>query len=128
MAFTLADDVVQAAHLSDLTPAQTRLALAVGLFAEDRLTLAQAADLAGLNRLAFQRHLAARGIPLHYGQEGFDMDLATIEGQHGGNGSLVGKPWLALRDSAHFVGDPFAPVVSEEEIVVLQKTAGGVGS
>jgi predicted HTH domain antitoxin len=64
--------------LSELTREQTRLALAIGLFAEDRLTLAQAADLAGLDRLAFQQRLAARGIPLHYGQEGFDMDLAEL--------------------------------------------------
>jgi predicted HTH domain antitoxin len=78
MPFTLEDDLAQAAHLSDLTPEQTRLALAVGLFAEDRLTLAQAAALAGLDRLAFQRHLAARGIPLRYQQEGFDMDLAEL--------------------------------------------------
>jgi len=76
MAFILEDDVALA--LSDLTPEQTRLALAVGLFAENRLTLAQAADLAGLDRLGFQRHLSARGIPLHYGQEGFDMDLAEL--------------------------------------------------
>jgi predicted HTH domain antitoxin len=78
MAFTLEDDLAQAAHLSDLTPEQTRLALAIGLFAEDCLTLAQAADLAGLDRLAFQQRLAVRGIPLHYGPEGFDMDLAEL--------------------------------------------------
>ncbi len=78
MPFTLEDDLAQAAHLDELTPEQTRLVLAVGLFAENRQTLAQAAALAGLDRLAFQRHLAARGIPLHYGQEGFDMDLAEL--------------------------------------------------
>lgn len=78
MAFTFADDLAQAAHLDELTPEQTRLVLAVGLFAENRQTLTQAAALAGLDRIAFQRHLAARGIPLHYGQEGFDMDLAEL--------------------------------------------------
>ena len=129
MALLLEDDLAQAAHLSDLTPEQTRLALAVGLFAEDCLTLAQAAHLSGLDRLGFQRHLAARGIPLHYGQEGFDMDLAAMKEQHGGNENpAAGKPWLALRGSAHFVGDPFAPVVSEEEISVLQKAGNDVGS
>ena len=78
MAFTLEDDLAQAARLPELTPEQTRLALAVGLFAEERLTLAQAAALAGLDRLGFQRHLATRGIPLHYGEEGFDLDLAEL--------------------------------------------------
>ena len=79
MAFTFEDDLVQAAHLSDLTSDQTRLVLAVGLFAEERHTLAQAAELAGQDRLAFQRHLAARGIPLHYGSDGFEMDLAELD-------------------------------------------------
>ena len=36
------------------------------------------ADIARLDRLAFQRHLAARGIPVHYGQEDFEMDLAEL--------------------------------------------------
>ena len=55
-----------------------RLVLAVGLFAEEVLTLAQAAVLAGLDRFDFQRHLAAKGISVHYGQQGFDMDLAEL--------------------------------------------------
>jgi predicted HTH domain antitoxin len=80
MAFILEDDLAQAAHLSELTPEQTRLVLAVGPIrgGSAKLTLAQAADLAGLDRLAFQCHLAAPGIPLQYGQEGFDMDLAEL--------------------------------------------------
>lgn len=128
MPFTFEDDLAQAARLDELTPEQTRLVLAVGLFAENRQTLAQAAALAGLDRLAFQRHLAARGIPLHYGREGFDMDSAAIKERNGGNENPAGKPWLALRGSARFVGDPFAPVVSEDEISVLQKAENGIGS
>ena len=128
MPFTLEDDLAQAAHLDELTPEQTRLVLAVGLFAENRQTLAQAAALAGLDRIVFQRHLAARGIPLHYGREGFDMDLAAIKERHGGDEGAAGKPWLALRGSARYVGDPFAPVVSEEEISVLQKATDDVSS
>ena len=129
MPFTLEDDLAQAARLDELTPEQTRLVLAVGLFAENRQTLAQAAALAGLDRITFQRHLAARGIPLHYGPEGFDLDLAAIkERPDKDENPAAGKPWLALRGSARFVGDPFAPVVSEEEISVLQKAESGVGS
>jgi len=30
------------------------------------------------------------------------------------------KPWLKLRGRGHFSGDPFAPVVTEEEIEVLR--------
>lgn len=111
MAFIVEDGLAQAAHLSDLTPEQTRLALAVGLFAEDCLTLVQAAALAGQDRLSFQQRLAARGISLHGIREG-----------------LEDRPWMALRGSACFVGDPFAPVVTEEEVAVLQGAESGVGS
>ena len=85
----------------------------MGLFAEDCLSLAQAALVARLDRVSFQRHLALRGIA-----------VAALEQESSGrNGDTtpMDKPWLALRDSACFVGDPFAPVVSEEEIVALQK-------
>jgi len=30
------------------------------------------------------------------------------------------RPWLALRDKSHFAGDPFAPVVQEQDIETLQ--------
>ena len=30
------------------------------------------------------------------------------------------KPWLALRGSARFIGDPFEPTVSESEIECLK--------
>ncbi len=114
MTFKLEDGMAQAARLPDLTPDQTRLALAVGLFAEDRLTLAQAAALAGLDCEDFQQRLVARGIPLQSGRGSIDLGGAD-------------KPWKALRGSAFFVGDPFAPVVSEEEISVLQKADSSAG-
>ncbi len=75
MQLTLDDDLVNSARL---TEAQARLTLALNLFAEDRLTLAQAARLAGLNRLAFQGELSARQIPQHYGEEELAGDLAVL--------------------------------------------------
>ncbi len=48
MAFTLEDDLAQAAHLSELTPEQTRLVLAARLlaaFGEDRAQWSSAEDL-----------------------------------------------------------------------------------
>jgi predicted HTH domain antitoxin len=78
MSFILEDDLIQAAGLADLSPEQTKLVLAVGLFAEGRVTLARAGMLAGLDRLEFQRHLASLGIPLHYGPDGFEMDMAEL--------------------------------------------------
>lgn len=68
-----------AAHLDELTEDQARLAFAVGLFAQQRLTLAQGASLAGLDRLAFQKELAAREIPIHYGSREFAEDLADLD-------------------------------------------------
>lgn len=32
----------------------------------------------------------------------------------------AGKPWLALRGKGRFTGDPFAPVVEEEQIDALK--------
>lgn len=76
MQLTLDDDIVLSANLSE---ADMLLALALALFQEDRLTLAQAAHLSGLDRLAFQRQLAARQIQIHYGEEDFAEDLRTID-------------------------------------------------
>jgi len=51
----------------------------VTLFQQDRLTLGQTAAFAGLTQLEMQRILAARQIPLHYGPEDLDHDLATVK-------------------------------------------------
>ena len=76
MPVTISDDVWTAAHLSE---AELRLELAVGLFREERLTLAQASRLAEIDQFAFQSVLADREIPIHYGIEEFHEDLRTIE-------------------------------------------------
>ena len=99
-----------AARLAMLTQEEARRAFALGLFVEEFLTLAQAARLADLDRLAFQRLLASHEIPVHYGIEEFEQDLATIQDRLGGSGQSDDKPWLALRGSARFVGDPVAPI------------------
>ncbi len=76
MQLTINDDIVLSANLSD---EDILLALALALFQEDRITLAQAGRLCGLDRNAFQHHLAARKIPVHYGTRELDDDLRTIE-------------------------------------------------
>lgn len=75
MTVTIADDVLQAAHMS---AEELRRELAVLLFQQDRLTLAQAARLAEVDRLRFQHLLASRGIPIHYDLEDFEQDLDTL--------------------------------------------------
>ena len=76
MPVTIPDEVLAAAHLSEV---EMRRELAVALFREERLTLAQASRLAEMNQFAFQSILADRQIPVHYGIEEFREDLRTIE-------------------------------------------------
>jgi predicted HTH domain antitoxin len=72
MDVTLPDELVRATRL---TEAEVKTELAVTLFQQERLTLGQAALLAGLPQLDFQRLLASRKIPLHYGPEEMEQDL-----------------------------------------------------
>ena len=76
MPVTISDDVLAAAGL---TEADLRLELAVALFREERLTLAQASRLAKTDHFAFQSVLADRQIPIHYGVEEFQEDLRAID-------------------------------------------------
>jgi predicted HTH domain antitoxin len=75
MRVTIPDDVLAAAHISG--PELIR-ELAVALFQQERLTLAQASRLAEMAQLDFQALLADRKIPLHYGIEDFHQDLQTL--------------------------------------------------
>ena len=70
------DDLVRA---SGLTEGELRLELAVTLYRDDRLTLGQAARLASLPQEAMLEVLAKRRIPVHYGIEDLEQDLANLE-------------------------------------------------
>ena len=58
---------------------QLRFDLALGLFVDNKVSLGQASKIARMGGIQFQRELAARKIPLHYGIEEFREDLRTIE-------------------------------------------------
>ncbi len=75
MPVTISDEVLIAAHL---TEPQIRQELALALFQQERLTLAQASRLAETSQLEFQALLAERQIPIHYGVEEFREDLRTL--------------------------------------------------
>jgi predicted HTH domain antitoxin len=75
MPATISDDVLLAAHLSE---PELRRELALTLFQQERLTLAQASRLAEITQLAFQALLAQRQIPIHYGVEEFREDLRIL--------------------------------------------------
>ena len=75
MPFTISDEVLTAAHISE---PELKRELALSLFQQERLTLAQASRLAEMSQLAFQSLLAERQIPIHYGVEEFREDLRTL--------------------------------------------------
>jgi len=49
------------------------------LFQQDRLTLAQAARLAGISRVQLQHVLAARGLNVHFTLDDWQDDLKTLD-------------------------------------------------
>ena len=75
MPVTISDEVLVAAHI---TEPELKQELALTLFQQERLTLAQASRLAEMSQLAFQALLAERQIPIHYGAEEFREDLRTL--------------------------------------------------
>jgi predicted HTH domain antitoxin len=75
MPVTISDEVLKAAHMSE---PELKQELAVTLFQQDRLTLAEASRFAGMNQLAFQAILANRQIPIHYGVEELCEDVRSL--------------------------------------------------
>jgi predicted HTH domain antitoxin len=75
MSITISDEVLAAARMSE---AELRAELAVMLYQRERLTLAQAARLAAMDRVRFQHLLASRQISVHYDVADFRLDLDTL--------------------------------------------------
>lgn len=75
MPVTIPDEVLAAAHI---TEPELKRELALTLFQQERLTLAQASRLPEMTQLAFQALLADRQIPIHYGVEEFREDLRDL--------------------------------------------------
>lgn len=80
MPVTIPDEVLVAADLSEL---ELKREVALALFQQERLTLAQAGRLAEMSQLAFQALLADRQIPIHYGIAEFREDLRTLRQSEG---------------------------------------------
>jgi len=75
MGLTIPDEILAAARM---TEAELRQEVAILLYQREKLTLAQANRLAGLNRLQFQHLLASRQIPIHYDVAEFEEDLKVL--------------------------------------------------
>ena len=76
MSLVIPDETLRYAGMSE---AELREEIAILLFQKERLTLGQASQLAQVSQLQFQRLLADRKIPLHYGVTEFEEDIRTIE-------------------------------------------------
>ena len=75
MSITIPDEVLASTRM---TETEMKQEIAVMLFQKEKLTLAQASRLAGMNRIAFQHLLAIRQIPVHYNVEDFEQDIKNL--------------------------------------------------
>jgi predicted HTH domain antitoxin len=75
MSLEISDEIIRS---SGMSKEELTREIAVMLFQKERLTLAQAAKFAGMNRLQFQHLLASRQIPVHYDSMDFEDDIKTL--------------------------------------------------
>lgn len=75
MDLVIPDTLLQAAHVS---ADELKREIAILLFQQEKLTLAQASRLADMPQMQFQHVLAGRGIALHYDIDDFQQDLETL--------------------------------------------------
>jgi predicted HTH domain antitoxin len=77
MGLVIDDDLLHAARMSE---PEIKLELAILLYQRERLTLGQAARLAGLSQARLRLLLGAREIAPHYGEAEFAEDLKVVRG------------------------------------------------
>ena len=77
MGMVIDDDLLHAARMSE---PEIKLELAALLYQRDRLTLGQAARLAGMSQTRLRLTLGARGIAPNYDVEEFAHDVAVVRG------------------------------------------------
>lgn len=76
MSVTFSDEVLKQAHM---TNEELAVEMAVHLFEIDRLSFGQAARMAAMNHLEFQKLLGSRKISLHYDVEELRKDVETLQ-------------------------------------------------
>jgi predicted HTH domain antitoxin len=76
MTIEIADPIMERVGIS---AADVLMRIALSLFQEERVTLGQAAQIAGLHQIQFQLELSKRNIPIHYGEAEYLHDLAFIQ-------------------------------------------------
>lgn len=73
--FDISQDILDSARLN---VDEMKLELAVALYAQRRLSVGKARELAGLSLWEFRQILASRKIPPHYDTEDLAEDLANL--------------------------------------------------
>lgn len=76
MSVVIPEEILLTTRMSE---AELMQEIAVMLFQKEKLTLAQASRLAGMNQLLFQHLLASRKIPVHYDVAEFESDIKTMQ-------------------------------------------------
>ena len=61
-----------------LTPSEVKVELALHLYAQGRLSIGKARELAGMALWEFRQLLASRRISPHYDEADLDEDVATL--------------------------------------------------
>ena len=75
LTITLPRDVLESARLS---VQEVKQELAVSLYAQGRLSVGKARELAGMSLWAFRQLLAMRGVSPHFGVSDLAEDLETL--------------------------------------------------
>jgi predicted HTH domain antitoxin len=76
MSIVISDEVLQQLQMSDT---ELLAEIAILFFQQERFTLGQASQFAGMNQLEFQRLLARRQISLHYDLAELREDVKILE-------------------------------------------------
>jgi predicted HTH domain antitoxin len=75
LVITLPRDVLESARMS---VEEVKQELALSLYAQGRLSVGKARELAGLSLWSFRQLLAARGVSPHFGVADLEEDLAAL--------------------------------------------------
>lgn len=75
MGILITDQMLTQANLPET---QVRLELAIFLFEKRLFTLGKSAELAQVHQFVLQKELARRQIPMHYDEEDYGQDKATL--------------------------------------------------
>jgi predicted HTH domain antitoxin len=76
MPVMIPDEILETTQMK---PQEILRELAILLYTQERISLAQAAQLAQMGRVQFHHLLASRDIPINFGVEDLDSDLATLD-------------------------------------------------